>query len=332
MTRLEILTALAQRLEKTPPPNMDSVVQARLLGFMNQRQRRILTIPGITHLRNVLNLPLASVANQAGYVMPNLAKIDRIRDTTNQRNLYEMSLQDYRLIDPVPLAGTPEAYIWTAVSAEAAAAPSDASSLFVKSTSAADTTQTVYVEGVITGNYPFAASVTLTGTTAVNVSASLTSALRIDKFYLSAACAGTVTIHEDSGAGTELGRITIGRTNTPYFGIILWPTPGGIYNYLIDGQRAVTDFAQDTDVPLLPEDFHDLMVLGPLMDEYQRLKDDRYAEARNEFEGGPRDNRKGGRIGDLLYFLAETATGQPGSLVHQWQKPSQLGGWFPSGT
>lgn len=331
MTRTEILTALALRLNKTAPPSMDSTTQARLLGFMNSRQRRLLTIPGIRHIRDV-TIPLASVSGQASYTIPNFSKLARITDSTNQRVLFEMSGQDYRRLNPVPISGTPEAYVWSNASMEAAAPPSDASSLFVKSTSASDTTQTVYVQGVITGNYPFSASVTLTGQTAVDVSASVTAALRIDKFYLSAACVGTVTLHEDSGSGTELGRITIGQTHTPYFGITLYPTPSGANDYLIDGTRAITDFDQDTDIPLLPEDFHDLMVLGPLMDEYQHLSDARYDVAREEFEGPPYMKGRGGRVGDLIYWLAETGTGQPWNLSQSWQRPSQLGSWYPANT
>ena len=331
MTRTEILTALAYRLNKTPPPSMDSVTQARLLGFMNQRQRRLLTLPGIRHIRDV-TIPLASVADQATYVLPNFSKVARVTDTTNERGLFEMSQQGYRLLNPVPITGTPEAFIWANAATEAAAAPSDASALFVKSTSASDTTQTCYVEGVITGNYPFSASVTLTGTTAVTLSSSLSAALRVDKFYLSASAVGTVTLHEDSGSGTELGRITIGKTNTPYFSLTLYPTPSGVNDYLIDGTRAITDFEQNTDIPLLPEDFHDLIVLGPLMDEYQHTQDARYAIARDEFQGEPRLRGKGGRVGELLYWLAETATGQPWNLSTGWQRPSQLGSWYPANT
>jgi hypothetical protein len=322
VTRTEILTALAYRLNKTPPPDMDSATQARLLGFMNQSQRRLLTKPGIKHIRDV-TIPLASVADQATYVIPNFSKLDRITDTTNQRALFEMSKQNYRLLNPVPISGTPEAFVWANAATEAAKSPSDASALFVKSTSASDTTQTVYVQGVITGNYPFSASVTLTGTTAVTVSSSLTAALRIDKFYLSAACVGTVTIHEDSGAGTELGRITIGKTNTPYFSITLYPTPSGVNDYLIDGTRAITDFDQETDIPLIPEDFHDVMILGPLADEYQHVKDERYAVARDEYTS---------RVNELIYWLSECAVGQPWNLSQSWQRPSQLGSWFPANT
>lgn len=321
MTRNDLLNAWAYRLNKTPLPDMDSSTQARALSYLNQRQRRLLSLPGLRHLREA-TITFASVASQANYVLANIGKVNRIWDPTNQRVLYEMSRQDQRLIDPIPISGTPEAYIWQGRQT-VATQPSDASALFVKSTSAADTTQTAYAEGVITGGYPFSVSVTLTGTTAVNLSAALTAAIRIDKAYVSAACAGTVTFHEDSGAGIELARITIGQTATDYWGLTLWPTPSSVITYNVDIERAVTDFANATDEPVLPIDFHDVLVLGAVMDEYQHLNDKRYSVAAKEYEQ---------RVGELRYWLTETAIGRPFSLTRGWQRPSQLGSWYPAGS
>src|SRR3546814_8949506 len=50
-TRIELLKQLAHRLNKNPPPNMDASTEARLAGFINQRQRRLLTMPGLARLR-----------------------------------------------------------------------------------------------------------------------------------------------------------------------------------------------------------------------------------------------------------------------------------------
>ena len=322
MTRTDILTALAYRLNKVPPPSMDATTQARLISFMDSRQRRLLTIPGIQHLRED-TITLASVASQVTYVLPNIAKIARIFDPTNMRTLYEMPKQTWRLVLPdTTITGTPEAFIWLG-RGMVAKQPSNASSIFVVSTSAADVAPTVTLEGVITGNYPVSATVTLTGTVAVNVSSTISTWIRIDKCYLSAACVGTVTVLEDSGAGTELARITIGQTMTDYTGLAFYLTPAGVITYSIDIIRAITNFAAATDVPVLPEDFHDLLVLGPLMDEYQHLKDTRYALAATEYKE---------RVGQLMYWLAETATGQPFGLARNWQRPSQLGSWFPAGS
>lgn len=322
MNRLDLLTQAAYRLNKVAPPSMDALTQARLIGFLNQRQRRLLSLPGIGHLREA-TATINSVASQSSYALANIAKIQRMYETTNDRTLYEMSQQDYRLIQPdVTITGTPEAFIWTGRQM-VAAQPADASALFVKSSSASDTTQTAYVEGVITGGYLVSASVTLTGTTAVNVASATSTWERVDKFYLSAVGVGSITLTEDSGAGTTLAVIPIGQTMTDYAGFALWMTPSAVITYNVDIVRAVTDLAQSTDVPVLPEDFHDVLLLGCVMDEYQHLADARWSMAKAEYDQ---------RVGQLRYWLTETAIGQPRALTTRWQRPSQLGAWYGAGT
>lgn len=324
MDRTAILTQIAQVTNKTLPPSMDTATQNRLIAYMNDAQRNLLTKPGIRRLRDA-TVTFASVADQAGYVLPNIAKISRMFETTNQRVLYEMSQQDYRLIQPdVTITGTPEAFIWTGRQA-VAVQPSSPASLWVVSSSAADTTQTVYVEGVLIGGYPFSVSVTITGVTAVSVSGLAVDwkATRVDKFYLSAACAGTVTLTSVSGAGSTLAVIPIGSTLTYYDGFALWPTPSSVITYQVDLVRAITDFASASDVPLLPEDFHDLIVNAAISDEFQHTKDERWQIY---------DQKYRSRVNDLLYWLSETAIGRPRSLTGAWQRPSQLGSWYPAGT
>ena len=75
MTRSDLLTDLAGRTNKNT--TLDSVTQARFLRFLNQRLRRILTIPGAQKLREA-TLTFASVASQADYVLPHAARVRRI--------------------------------------------------------------------------------------------------------------------------------------------------------------------------------------------------------------------------------------------------------------
>jgi len=321
-TRIELLAQLAYRLNKTPPPNMDSATQARLVSYLNQRQRRLLTLPGIAHMREA-TVTFSSVASQPNYTLANIAKISRLSETTNTRVLYEMSQQDYRLVQPdTTITGTPEAFVWTGRQA-VATQPADASALFVKSSSAADISATVYVEGIVTGGYRQTASVLLTGTTAVNVASTVSTWLRVDKFYLSAACVGTITLTEDSGGGTTLAVIPIGYLRTGYTGFALYPTPSSVITYTVDVTREITDLAQDTDTTVLPDDFSDVLVLGALADEYQHLSDDRWLAAVAEYSQ---------RVKDLQYWLAESAIGRPLSLSRRWARPSQLGSYFPAGS
>jgi hypothetical protein len=161
----------------------------------------------------------------------------------------------------------------------------------------------------------------MTGVTAVSFDTTITTVIDVSKFYLSAAAVGTVTLHEDSGAGTELARIGIGQTEQRYYQIRLWPTPSAVNSYLVDETREITDFAQDTDEPLLPIDFHDLLVLGAVMDEYQHTDDTRYIVAATEYKE---------RLGQFQYWMHESADGS--TSLGTARRPSQLGAFYPAGS
>jgi hypothetical protein len=203
-----------------------------------------------------------------------VARIKGMREITNDITLSAMDLGRYRHADPDPASstGTPTHYVPIGRVA-VAVQPADASEIFVKSSSASDTTQVAYIEGVITGGYLRTASVTLTGTTAVTLGSTLTSFIEITDFYLSAAAVGTVTLHEDSGAGAELARITIGATRPRYYGFYLWPTPSAVVSYLVDYRRELVDLVNNTDEPPLPTDIHPALVAYAVAREKEKTGD-----------------------------------------------------------
>lgn len=313
MTRAQLLSELARRLNKAT--TLDTATQDRLIGFLNETHRELLSLPGMQRLRDDV-LTFSSVASQARYALPWVPKVNRIFDTTNDRVLEPMTLDVYRDIDPdaTGTTGTPSAWVW-AGQASVAKQPSDASSLFVKSSAAGDTTQTCYLEGEIDGGYPRTASVTLTGTTAVNLSSSISDWVRVTKFYLSAAPAGYVTLHEDSGSGIELARIHIGQTSQRYLLLYLYPTPSGVVTYSADVVLGLTDLAQNTDEPRLPQDFHDLLVAGAMVREYEKTEDTRLTVSLQRYEDRKRD---------LLYWLHQTG--------RRPMRRSQLGSWYQAGS
>lgn len=318
MTRGELLTQLYRRLNKSETP--DTATKNRLVGFLNEVYREVLSLPGMQRLRDD-TLTFASVANQARYALPWVPKVHRLFEATNDRLLQPMTLADYRLIDPDPesTTGTPDAWVWAGY-APVAKQPSDASRIFIKSTSASDT-NTVYLEGETAGGYPRAVSKTMTGTTAVDVDTAITDWVRVTKVYLSAAAVGTITLHEDSGTGTELARIGIGQTSQRYCYLYLYPTPSSAITYTADVVQGITDLAQDTEEPRLPQDFHDLLVHGAMLREYEKTDDGRYTNAVQRFEQRKRD---------LMYWLAETAQ-SPMRLPAGYGR-SRLGPWYPAGT
>jgi hypothetical protein len=276
----DIEADLYRRLGYASSPATD--VTTRIRAFINQVHRQLLTLPGLEYLRDD-TITFASVNAQARYGLPpSVARIKAITDRTNDRRITLATLDQLRNADPgLDANGTPASYVpigWQAVSVQ----PSDASELFVDSTSASDT-NTAYLEGIRTGGYPRVLSVTMTGTTAVTFSAAITDFIEVTKFYLSAAAVGTVTLHEDASGGTELARIPIGQTYARYVAIQLYPTPSAAVTYYVDYQRHIEDMSNANDEPLVPEDFHDLLVTGAERLEWRKKDDSREANADAEF-------------------------------------------------
>jgi hypothetical protein len=233
------------------------------------------------------------------------------------------SLSWLRQQDPGLVAsGNPTIYVpigWMQVQTQ----PSAQTGLWLVSSAAGDTTQDVYTETFRTGGYLNKTTTRLTGTTRVAIGGigAFADHVEIDKFYLSAVCAGTISLYDAITGGNELARIGIGQTSAHYYGIQLWPTPGGVITYYVDYTRQIVDMVNDTDEPLLPLDFHDLIVDGTKVKEYEKSDDTRLSVAKASFEN---------RIGDLRYRLLNPPDYRPvrgGDRVGY----SNLGGWYPSG-
>ena len=287
MTYGTILAELYRRLNYASAPAAD--VTTRLAAFLNTTHRQILSKPGLERLRDD-TITFASVVDRAQYGLPqSIQRIQSITDRTNDRHLQLRSLAWIRATDPgLDQTGTPEYYTPIGIQA-VALQPSDASEIFVDSTSASDT-NIAYIEGIRTGGYFRALNVTMTGVTAVSLGAAITDFVEITKFYLSAAAVGTVTLHEDASGGTELARIPIGQTFSRYQGLQLWPTPSAVVTYFVDYMRNIPDMSVTNDEPLLPEDFHWLLVEGSLIKEWTKKDDlNRREAAQADFDRGLSD-------------------------------------------
>ena len=275
MTRLDYLAKLARFLGKNT--TLDTTTSTRLQDHLNNRIREICSLPGRSGLRR-RTVTCGGAANVSLVALPDVEDVDDpIRELTNDRALHKRSFAAYRQRNPDPAAnpGTPEGFVpigYTFVAKQ----PSAAVELFVKSSSVSDTAVVAYVDGSITTGFPRVASVTLTGTTAVTLGATITSWEGLTDFYLSVAPVGVVTLHETSGSGTEIARIGIGQTRTRYYAFHLDPTPSDAITYYADALYAIRDLAQDTAEPPLPLDFHDLPFYGAVMDELMKAKDERF--------------------------------------------------------
>ncbi len=266
---------LKQRLARRRNDNATSFVSltgSRYADALNESQRQILRMPGLESLRRA-TLTFASVASTQQYALPvqGVARIDRIWETTNDFKLCFKPMGWLRESDPDPVTGTPWAWV-PAGYQDVHTQPSNASSVFVDSTSASDT-GTAYVEGITTGGYHQSKSVTMTGTTAVNISTAVTDWILITKFYLSTAAVGTVTLHEDASGGTELSKIAPGDVRAQFYSLFLYPTPSAVVTYFADILRTIPDMSNDTDEPLIPEDFHDLLLDKAEMKELRKADD-----------------------------------------------------------
>lgn len=308
---------------------ISAIDAARFLSYINESHREVLSTKGMGNLRRSI-LTFDSVANSPFAVMPQaITRIYNVQDRTNRRILRPIALGDLREIDPglSYSVSVPSAYVLMGLQESVALQPSAAAELFVKSTAAGDgATKTAFIEGVITGGYPRTASVVLNGVTAVSFGATITTWIAVRKFYIAltaggvTTAAGNITLNQTSGAGTELSRIPIGKAVPRYVQIQLFPFPTASLTYYADVEMRIETMTQASDEPLIPEDFHDLMVIRPLMKEYSRReKPIQYGEEKANWVE---------RMGQLRSFAGKLS----GLDDMRPQEYSQLGPMFRGGS
>lgn len=301
MTLTSMLAELYRRFGYATSPA--SEISTRYTAFLNETLQELIAEPGLGgwFTRNEPMAIVASVANQAVYAVPApTSRIAAITERTNDKRLESRSLQWYRSAEPDPTANTGTPDVWVPLGFQAVSVqPSNASNIFVKSTAAGDT-NTAVIEGIRTSGYFFARSVSMTGITAVNLSG-VDDMLQVTKFYLSAPAVGEVTLHEDSGAGTELSHIPVGQTFARYEAFALWPTPSSAITYYLESERAVPDMSNNNDEPPFPSRFHRVLVDGASWRECLKKDDSRANDYRARYERG---------VSQLRYY----ATCQPDFL------------------
>lgn len=112
-------------------------------------------------------------------------------------------------------------------------------------------------------------------------------------------------------------------SSTPKFDFYLYQTPASIITYTADITSVLTALSADGDIPILPVDFHDLLFLGPLVDEYRHLDDSRLMVVDRAYRE---------REGQFKYWMHETASGSTPLVDERRLWPSQLGPNFPAGS
>jgi hypothetical protein len=106
-------------------------------------------------------------------------------------------------------------------------------------------------------------------------------------------------------------------------GFLLWPTPSAVITYTLDILSAITDLSGDSDVPLLPDDFHTLLIDMAELEETKKADDpNRYAMLQGRIKDGQADLRSWlAAHPDWFALTDQTEAGF-----------SRLGAYFPAGT
>ena len=81
--------------------------------------------------------------------------------------------------------------------------------------------------------------------------------------------------------------------------VSLYPTPDAIVSFTAEGLSNLTNLSADGDIPTIPADFHDILVLGALSDELFKME--KYPLAK-DFQSQYEE-----RASDLRLFLAKSA-------------------------
>jgi len=323
MTLTELLQDTYRRLNFQSSP--DAAVVARISAYINEMHAEILAKPGLQSLL-LGSLAFSSVANQARYGLPlSVARILKITETTNRRQLDIRTLDWYRTIeaDPVTNTGTPEVYIPLGQQAVKTVPAATGTGLWVASSSASDTVPTVAIEAIRVDGYPHTPSnATLVGVTRVQIG-TLTDYIDVTQFMVSAACVGDVSLYDAAAAGNVLGVIPRGSTSARYQVFALFPTPSAVLPYTIDVEHDAYTLSAANDEPLLPLRFHRLLAIGARAKEYEKSADPRYPVALAAFND---------EVKQLLYTVScpSDYIAVPGRTPSA-DGGSNLGPWYPSG-
>lgn len=318
MNLSSILAELYRRTDMNATSIPASIV-TRMTAFVNTTHRQLLSTPGLDVLRDD-QLTFASVATQARYGLPPaISRIEGITDRTTMLKLSQSALSEIRAMDPgLVQTGPPDTYVNLGYQ-QVANQPSAATGLWAVSTSAGDV-QNCFIETVRTGGYErVGAATVLTGVARVALGA-LTDHIEVVKFYLDSAAVGAVSLYDAAVAGNELARIPIGGTYARYLAIHLYPTPASAITYYVDYVREVPDMANASDEPLLPQDFHYLLVEGALLKEWTKLDDTRRSAALTDYNKG---------LAALKYFVNCPPDFLP-SRNGSRRERSRFGAYFPA--
>lgn len=322
MNLTAILDDLYRRLALPATPNPTETT--RLTSFINTTHRQILGLPGLESLRDD-TIAFSTVAGKARYGLPvAVMRIEGISSLTAQRKLQYRTQQELRAADPgLTGSGEPECYAVVGYQPLHTQQLGPLPELYVHSTAGEDISQEVHCDLILDGGAHFPCHVTLQGSVAVAVftrSDLPRDVVDVASFSVSGPRLGIVGLWADPETTKELAGIYPGVTFSRYLGIQLYPTPASVTTYYVDYVRSVLDLQAD-DEPLLPIDFHWLLVEGALLKEWTKRDDDRRVAAEREYVKG---------LSALKYFVTCQADALPVSGQVATTHASRYGPYFPA--
>lgn len=187
----------------------------------------------------------------------------------------------------------------------------------VSSSALDDATRAIVIQGIDSDGMPISAAIPMNGTTPVTPLPVYTNWRHITKIALNDIAVGVISIYR-SQIPTLIAQIPPLRTSARYLQVFLYPTPVTATLLSADVDFKVEDLVE-YDVPLLPEDHHEILVDEVLIREYELREDQLRYEAALA--------RKRERWRDLCDHALTVPT--PPNQQPGW---SQLGPYYPEGS
>ena len=202
---------------------------------------------------------ITTVANQATYPLPwDFGEVVYIYDNTNKKPLFERPEQGAQ--NDTTLVGAPDYFSVKEVGM--LITPATASNLSISSSSASDTTQTIFIKGRNSAGTEVTETVTLNGTSTVSTTNVLSTYQQISK---SATTVGTVTIA--SNAGGTLATLGPGQMQARYRIAHFYYIPSAVTSLIVRYKKALLPMVNDYDYPLI--DIADELMFGAQADAWR---------------------------------------------------------------
>ena len=302
-----------------PATDIDTV----LVRWLDRGQKIISSKANFTWLRQY-GYTFATVADTETYSLSPLvdtSKIIHIYDKTTPQYVQNMNDNEFRMYEPGPEStGTPYLYRLIGFS-PVLNQPTAASILTMASSSTADTSINVNVQGLNTSGVFVTEAVTLNGTGSVTTTNSYTRVLSLSK---SSKTTGTVTITSDAAAVTNVAIAPSDRSvNHPLIG--LYTIPSAAITMYYDFTMAVQTLSANDDISLIPEKYHDAIELYAIFRTYKHMNNTSMAQiTAQEFTA---------RVDDIIRDDKQPAANWSLNSVDQNATPqiARLSTYFPRG-